>query len=74
MTYPIEATATKPEDLSLIRGTHMVERTNTYKLSFDLYMHNMVCKHTHKIITFKPLESSGKKLKKCLLHKHKDWS
>lgn len=44
----IKALATKPDNSSLIPGTHKVEeRTDFYKLSSDLHMYIMLHTHTH---------------------------
>lgn len=48
----VKVIATKPDSLSLIPRTHMVERTDCSKLSSDLNMHAVACtihkKKTHK--------------------------
>jgi hypothetical protein len=35
------------EDLSVVTGTHMKERTNFHKLSSDFYMGMMIHMHPH---------------------------
>jgi hypothetical protein len=43
-----KAFAKKPDDLSSVPGSHMVEGTTIHKLSSDLHTHTCKCTHTHK--------------------------
>ena len=44
MAHQVKVLATIPNSLSLIPGTHMVDRTHN-KLSFDLHICAVVCVH-----------------------------
>lgn len=43
MAHQVKVIATNPEDLSLIHGTHIVERTDSQKLFFNL----QTCMHPY---------------------------
>lgn len=42
MVQQVKELATKPNDPNSSLRTHVVERTNSHELSFDLYMHTLV--------------------------------
>lgn len=45
MAQPVTAFAVKPDDLNLILGIHVMERTNSSKLSHDFHMQIPRCEH-----------------------------
>lgn len=47
MAQSLKVSAAKPDDMSSILRTHLVERTNFCKLSADLYTHAAVRMLTH---------------------------
>lgn len=47
MAQQVKEPVTKPDDLSSISGTHMIERTDSHTLSSDLHMHTSKDRHAH---------------------------